>query len=617
MLPLIEELKRRNVFKVAAAYAAVAWMFLELSALALNAFSAPAWVMKVIIFLVVAGFAVAVLLAWAFELTPEGIKRTVNSEEAPALTLPVSGKLTSITISALALALLLVVVDSYVIEDASPVPVAPPVLLETSATDLGVIPEKSIAVLPFVDLSENKDQEYFTDGLSEELLNRLARVQDLQVAARTSSFYFKGRNEDMRTIGEQLGVAYILEGSVRKASESLRITTQLVRAADGFQVFSESYDRTLEDIFAIQEEIAQAVTTTLSVSLAAGEFNRPGMTRNVQAYEAYLQRNVPGADDLQVIDALKQAVDIDPEFALAWNALYQAYERSTVTLPADVSADFNAAKLEALQRTGALIPDSPEYLVSHAMSERRQAHWQEAEQLFLQVLTKFGNSDAMANFNYGNFLWAVGRVREAVPYLERAKRLDPKDVGVANRLGNALFSVGESEAGLAEAERGIALAPQDGFARSTYLSVLLGLGEFGRVLEKMQQDDNESPHVLQLMQALQAREEDATAVPAALDNLRTVLAGGNLSPGVYTALGAYVAIAGDADYALTLYSAAADGNLRDIFGALPTWAPYMSDMRKLPGFKDLARDAGLVDYWRTTGNWSDYCRPVNDDFECF
>jgi TolB-like protein/Flp pilus assembly protein TadD len=479
--------------------------------------------------------------------------------------------------------------------------------------------QKSIAVLPFTDLSENKDQDYFTDGLSEELLNRLAQVRNLQVAARTSSFYYKGRNETMRAIGEQLGVDYILEGSVRKAGDSVRISAQLIKANDGFQVFSESYDRKLEDIFAVQGEIAQAVTTALSVSLSAGEFNRPGMTHSVQAYEAYLRRNNPEEDLLKSIDALKQAVAIDKDFGLAWNELYRAYEFSTIALPANVSADFNTAKQEALQRTGQLIPDSPEYLVSKAMAERRQTHWQQAEQLFLKVLTNSGNSDATANLNYGEFLWSVGRVTDALPYLQRAKRLDPKDVDVAARLGATLSSVGQSQEALAEAERGKALAPEDGFMNFVYFSSLLGLGEFGRAAELMQQRKFPKPN-MQLVQALQVRNTDAKAVPAALNNLKASLDRRNLSPANNTAIGTLVAVAGDADSALSFFSAAANGNIRDIFGALMIWQPYMSDMRKLPGFKKLASDAGLADYWRSTGKWPDYCKPVpntESDFECF
>lgn len=182
---------------------------------------------------------------------------------------------------------------------------------------------KTIAVLPFVDLSPEKDQEYFSDGLTEELINKLAQMKDLQVTARTSSFYFKGKNVDMRTIGEKLGVAYVLEGSVRKSENQLRITAQLIKAVDGYHLWSETYDCESKDIFTLEDDIVKAVTTVLSITLGVGEFARPGVTHNFEAYDLYLRaysnilKFTPDSI-LEAIDLVKHALDIDPDSGLGW-----------------------------------------------------------------------------------------------------------------------------------------------------------------------------------------------------------------------------------------------------------------------------------------------------------
>ena len=293
------ELKRRNVFKVGIAYAIVAWLLIQIVSIVVPAYKAPAWVMPIFITLISIGFPIALILAWAFELTPDGIKVTATEGPAQFHTRTTGQRLNYFIIGVLVLTVAFLVVDNYVLKEppaaGSKTPgtsvvtgtVSPAKNVQDKAKP--VAPANSIAVLPFINMSEDKANEYFADGLAEELLNKLARVKGLQVTGRTSSFYFKGKNEDLRIIGETLGVANLLEGSVRKSGDQIRITAQLINASDGYHLWSESYDRNLKDIFEVQDEIAMAVTTALSITLGAGEFSLPGSTRNVEAYDEGLK----------------------------------------------------------------------------------------------------------------------------------------------------------------------------------------------------------------------------------------------------------------------------------------------------------------------------------------
>jgi TolB-like protein len=250
MAGFFEELKRRNVFRVAIAYIVVAWLVLQVADVVLPTFQTPDWVMPAFTFLLALGFPVALTFAWAYEMTPEGIKREKEVDRSQSITRNTGRKLDFIIIGVLVVAIAFLAYDEFVIEPAQEEArtTANSEASEVIETD---IPEMSVAVLPFVNMSADPDQEYFSDGISEELLNQLVKIRGLQVAGRTSSFAFKGRNEDLRSIADQLNVAHILEGSVRKAGDRVRITAQLVKASDGYHLWSETYDRDLSDIFAI------------------------------------------------------------------------------------------------------------------------------------------------------------------------------------------------------------------------------------------------------------------------------------------------------------------------------------------------------------------------------
>jgi TolB-like protein len=252
------ELWRRNVIRVAAAYVIVAWLLAQIADLALENFGAPDWVIKTILLLLVMGLPIAIVLAWAFELTPDGIQRDGDVDKDESTVRSSNRNLNLLIIGLLAIALLYFVYESRFQTNQSDQDVS------TVVAGLSV---KSIAVIPFANFGSNEADSFLADGLAETLLNLLAQIDELQVAARTSAFKFKDTKEDIRVIGEQLGVATVLEGSVQRSGNRVRITAQLINVEDGFHLYSETFERELDDIFAVQDEIAQAVVKALEVEL--------------------------------------------------------------------------------------------------------------------------------------------------------------------------------------------------------------------------------------------------------------------------------------------------------------------------------------------------------------
>ena len=314
---LFSELKRRNVVRVGIAYIVLSWIALQVGDVLFDMFGTPDWVGKTLAVLLALGFPFACLFAWAFELTPEGIKKTRDVDMSESVAHSSGHRLNVVIIAALVFAL------GYFIWERQG-------LVEPQATASGAGDvEKSIAVLPFVNMSSDEEQEWFADGLTEEILNALARTPDLLVASRTSSFQFKGQNTDISEIAKTLGVAHILEGSVRRGGERLRVTAQLIRASDGFHLWSETFDRKPEDVIAIQEDVAFEIANALETAMdpeALKQMVSAG-TASVAAYEAYLEglalEGLVGssgnvADWPRAMEAFVRARNLDKEFSLAW-----------------------------------------------------------------------------------------------------------------------------------------------------------------------------------------------------------------------------------------------------------------------------------------------------------
>src|SRR6266496_2690169 len=316
------ELRRRNVYKVAITYAVVAWLLVQAASILLPTFEAPAWVMKAFVVFLALGFVISVMISWAFEATPEGLKRTEDVPPDVAAKLP--------TWSARKFAIFVVVVAVSAAGLLAYQFLRP----RTTAARQSEAATKSIAVLPFVNMSADKNDEYLSDGVSEELLNVLTKVKRLRVPGRSSSFAFKGKNEDgiFRKVGEQLHVDAVLEGSVRKAGDKLRITAQLVNVADGFHLWSETYDRDMKDILAVQGDVAQRVVQALQVQLGVDEARALAKkpTENPEAHRLYLLgryhfAKFTRAGWTNAIHYFEQALQVDPGFALAYCGLADTY----------------------------------------------------------------------------------------------------------------------------------------------------------------------------------------------------------------------------------------------------------------------------------------------------
>ncbi len=313
------ELKRRNVYRVAVAYLVAAWLLLDITSTSAPIIGLPEWVPRLTLFFLVIGLVPTLIAAWALELTPEGIKLDKDVDRIRSVTVQTGRKLNYFIIGMLALIIVGLVVERMFIADIGEPP---------AVTVIDAGPDKTIAVLPFVDLSQNRSQEWFADGLAEEILNALARTPDLMVSSRTSAFTYKDTDKDVSTIARELGVAHVLEGSIRGTGERIRVTAQLIRAADDFHLWSQTYDRDVEEVIGIQEDVALRIATALETTMdpeALEDMMRVG-TRSVRAYQAYIRglslrarsfRTSNRQFYLQAYEQFEEARRIDPRFAMA------------------------------------------------------------------------------------------------------------------------------------------------------------------------------------------------------------------------------------------------------------------------------------------------------------
>lgn len=334
-MTFFDELKRRNVFRVAIGYIVSSWILLQVADLVLENIGAPAWVIQTFMLLIALGFPVVVFFSWAYEVTPEGIKRESEVDRSQSISHVTGRKLDYSILAVLIITLGYFAYDKFVLsKNVDAALVVNTTQAESEPSEPQAVPaqpDKSIAVLPFVNMSGDPEQEYFSDGIAEELLNRLAQFPDLKVAARTSAFQFKGKNLDIADIGRQLNVAHVLEGSVRKGGSTLRITAQLIDSQTGFHLWSDTYDRDASDILKVQDEIAGAITNALQYKLGASAVASVTVRKvNPAAYDDYLQgrafvarRWLENLD--KAIAAFDRAIAKDPEYSAAYSGRAFAY----------------------------------------------------------------------------------------------------------------------------------------------------------------------------------------------------------------------------------------------------------------------------------------------------
>ena len=453
------ELKRRNVYKVAVAYAVAGWALSQGIAQVFPVFDIPNWAIRSIVLLIILGFPIAVVFAWFFESTPEGIKRT---EVADAARQHSRGKtwIYVVVIGAIvSIGLFLLGRYSASKYDAGSV-----------RAERAAIPAKSIAVLPFENLSDDKNTAYFSDGITEEILNALAQIPNLKVAARRSAFQFKGTDLDLHKIGQVLGVAHILEGSLQKAGDQVRINVQLVDVQNGLQAWSEKYDRKLDNVFAVEDEIAKAIASKLRVQLTGGA-GQPlvvDSTNNPQAHELYLRGltllAARGPGLLEARNSFQKAVNLDAGYAQAWGALAV----TKFLLPSYGLDSFEASLPQAesaAQRALALDPNTASAYVAVGLANTFRCRWSEADQAFRRALV-LAPGDAEAVNQYAQFLSTVGQLEASLREIERAQQLDPLSPIIGVIHAGALAALRRDDAAEAQIKSVLAAHPEFGAAHT-------------------------------------------------------------------------------------------------------------------------------------------------------
>ena len=439
------ELKRRNVVRVAVAYVIVGWLILQFADVLVPLLALPEWVGRLIFLLLLVGLPLALFLAWAYELTPEGLKKEKDVEHSESITHITGRKLDFVIIGVLLVALALFAVERFVLlPDPAPAIEAPK---EIAAIEF----QHSIAVLPFVNMSPDPDQEYFSDGLSEEILNLLTKIPELKVIGRTSSFAFKGKNTDLRDIGKTLGVKTLLEGSVRKSGDRVRITVQLIDVSDGAHIWSETYDRTMTDIFAVQDDVAAAIIDALQIHVSANP-TRGRPTENTEAYVLFLRAKALFTTSgwLQVTEGfLLQAVELDPKFAEAYEWLAYVYWRQAgqfVTF-----AEAQKLTGEAAAKALAIDPDlafaQALYQVGNIETYSHLAEIEAFERVVREQPSNTAPVDALIPV-----LIIAGYFREALGFAERLVELEPLSSQANSRFSDALYPVGRTNEAMAALE---------------------------------------------------------------------------------------------------------------------------------------------------------------------
>ncbi|MGH8030138.1 MAG: tetratricopeptide repeat protein [Arenimonas sp.] len=604
-MSLIAELKRRKVFNVGAAYLVVAWLAVQVVSIAFPAFEAPPWALRVFIVLVMLGFPAALLLAWAFESTPEGLQRdasTIGNKRMFAIGAALGG-----------LALAWYFLAPPAVRDVLQPEAAP--AAPTVAPVAASAPRKSIAVLPFVNMSAEKDNEYFSDGMAEEILNALAKVEDLRVAGRTSSFFYKGKDVPLSTIGNTLGVAHVLEGSVRRQGDKVRITAQLIQVKDGFHLWSQTYDGDLADVFELQERIAREITDELKPVLRGDQRERlvPVATLDPVAYSNFLQ-----ATDIfnrrerlrfeHAIALLEEAIRLDPAFARAQARLAAIHALAPEYIDADLEQSHAAAERLA-HRAIELQPTLAEAYTVIAYVKGAGGDLVGEREWFARALEQEPD-DVLTNFWYGIAFVRAGYLDEGARQIDHVLKIDPMlPNGLAWR-GWLYEYAGDSanarrvlaralDLGLDNAHLPLALVEhRDGNDAKAIVEMELGLQAFGAGLAP------ETPEIV----AAGAYGDEA-ARQRAVAHLQSLVARPGMVPGpVPWAL----IVLGEPALALTVIR---DRPTSSQIWENILWHPESRAARRLPEFAVVARKFGYVALWDKAGPPKG-CRKSGEDYAC-
>jgi len=632
-LSLFAELKRRNVFRVGIAYAITAWLLIQVSDILLESIGAPPWVMLAMFIVLAAGFVIALFFAWAFELTPEGVKKEKDVDRNASIAPRTGQKLNLGIVALLVVTLAYVAYDKLVLDGlldtekgpdtfsqdtfsqdtTTPITTADsekmyPAPLPFPSTDT----QKSIVVLPFVNMSNDPEQEFFSDGLSEELLNVLAQIKDLRVISRTSAFAFKGKDVDIPTIAAQLGVTHVLEGSVRKAGNDVRITAQLIEVATDSHLWSDAYNRKLENIFEIQEEISKAIAAELQVTL--GTFAKTGNpSENLEAWQLFLQgrslyQNRGDAQLARSVALLKQAVALDPDFTDAWANLAAA----NIVYGFGRDDDFEVYYRDGQQAALRAIEIDPNNGFAHAV-------------LGLVHVGKFAWEDGMRELDLAielnpnetnSLLWkgialiGLGYIDQALAILQKAEQLDPVFTNLQYWLSVAYEGKGDFESVQRCMQKMLRLDPD--FENIDLSSYELYTGNL---------DTAE-----QIARASEMKQTGSDIVAAALysalrdplrkdESVKTLLS--NEESVEFTDLITALWRLGETTETLEIFREMREQGrgLRAANSLGFLWNAYDQAGLSDPALPAFFEEMGMADYWRKHGD-PDYCRVDGDQIRC-
>src|SRR2546430_1821013 len=502
------ELKRRNVYKVAVAYAVVSWLLIQAASILLPTFEAPNWMMKALVVFLALGFVIAVMISWAFEMTPEGMKRTADVSLDEVRTIPYwsKKKFAGFVIGLAVIAAALLVFQLW---------------RGPGSKSAGNIGNKSIAVLPLLNESGNPQDEYFSDGLSEELIAALAQIRELKVIGRSSSFRFKDRKEESKTIGEKLGVATSLEGTVRKQGDRVRIVAELINAADGIELWTRTFDRELKDIFAVQQEIATAVASSLKITLLGSDERSAATpaTKNTEAHNAYLlghyhfqRRNLE--DFRKAVAHFDEAIRLDPDYALAYAERSEAW-----TLIGDLSGQGKTAWPKAREDAEKAVAIAPALVEAHAALGwvRRFVEWKFAEGLSeLKRAKELSPANPTANDLLARVVVYLGK-NEAEKQARQAAELDPLAFTAQNNLARVLFFEGKLDEADAVARKAAELHPAAASTRRFQVLVAVQRGDGETALREAQLEPDPTYRLFLLALAHYVRGDRAAADAALAD----------------------------------------------------------------------------------------------------
>ena len=623
-MSFLNELKRRNVFRVGIAYAVTSWLLIQVTDILFESIGAPPWVMQAMFVVLAAGFVIALLFAWAFELTPEGVKKEKDVDRGESIAPRTAQKL-NITIGVLLmLSLAYIAYDKLAgasLDDKGPATAKETQINETTievdakapvVVSEPAVMQKSIVVLPFVNMSNDPEQEFFSDGLSEELLNVLAQIKDLRVISRTSAFAFKGKDVDIPTIAAQLNVTHVLEGSVRKAGDDIRITAQLIEVSTDSHLWSDAYNRKLENVFEIQEEISKAIAAELQVTLGtAGKTGRP--TENLEAWQLFLRgrhlyQNRGEAQLARALELLKQAVELDPDFADAWANLAAAnivYGYGQEEAYKEFYRDGRLAALRAIE----INPDNGFAHAVLGLAHTGAFSWDEAMREY-ELAIRLNPNETNSLLWKGIALINLGYVDQAIAIFKQAERLDPVFTNVHNWLAIA-YGVKGDIANLRRHTQKIQRLDPD-FSGSTLNIFRLNSGNLDAAEDLMRAEDMKSIGsdvlVVAMFSALRdpGRKEEAVKTLLANKNLAEA---GDLTP--------YLWDIGAVDETLADFREQRErGRILRIANSLQIfWGANNRAQLSNPAMPAFFEAYGMLDYWRKHGD-PDYCRVDGASVEC-